>query len=93
MKTDSVLAVVETGGKQFVVKAGDTIKAPHLDAEPNATITLTDILDGRAVTATVVSSGRFPKVSGRIFRNKTRSSRFPHGHKQPFTALRIEKIA
>lgn len=91
MAAESV-AVVETGGKQFLVRVGDTIKAPRLEAEAASSVTLTDVLGGKTVTATVIGERRAPKVSGRIFRNKTRSSRFPHGHKQPYTALRIESI-
>lgn len=87
-----LVAVVETGGKQFIVRVGDTIKAPRIEADAESAVTLTDVLGGKTVTATVLGEGRAPKVSGRIFRNKTRSSRFPHGHKQSYTALRIESI-
>lgn len=37
-------AIIQLAGKQFKVKAGDTITTDKLDAEADKTITLTDIL-------------------------------------------------
>ncbi|MEK7184100.1 MAG: bL21 family ribosomal protein [Patescibacteria group bacterium] len=87
-------AVIETGGKQYLVKSGDIIRVEKLVVEPAATITLRNLLTSTdSVTATVVRHTRAEKVSGRIFRNKTRARRYPHGHKQHLTELKIATIA
>ena len=87
-------AVIETGGKQYLIKQGDVIRVEKLLVEPEATLTFRDMLTDRSsVTATVVGHTRADKVSGRIFRNKTRAKRYPHGHRQHLTELKIESVA
>ena len=87
-------AVIETGGKQYLVKVGDIILVEKLVQEPDAKLTFVNMLkDSTSVSATVVEQTRAKKVSGRIFRNKTRDQRYPHGHKQHLTKLKIESIA
>ncbi|MBI2590027.1 bL21 family ribosomal protein [Candidatus Berkelbacteria bacterium] len=85
------VAIIETGGKQYLVQPGDTLKVELIRTEKNQ-LTLRDLLANKNVTATILTEGRHPKVSGRIFRNKVRSSRFPRGHKQRYTALKIESM-
>lgn len=86
------IAVIETGGKQYLVKTGDKIKVERMVATKDGKLTFTDLLDGKKVAASIAGEGRGKKVSGRIFRNKTRSSRFPQGHRQFYTELKIGKI-
>ena len=87
-------AVIETGGKQYLIKAGDVIRVEKLEVEDSATLTFPNMLsEGVSVTATVLGQARAKKVTGRIFRNKTRARRYPHGHKQHLTELKIESIA
>lgn len=87
-------AVIETGGKQYLVKSGDVIRVEKLALEPEASITFRNLLTSTdSVMATVVRQTRAAKVSGRIFRNKTRARRYPHGHKQHLTELTITSIA
>jgi large subunit ribosomal protein L21 len=87
-------AVIETGGKQYLIKTGDVIKVEKLELEPAASLTFPNMLkEASSVTVTVVRQTRAKKVSGRIFRNKTRARRYPHGHKQHLTELKIESIA
>ena len=87
-------AVIETGGKQYLIKAGDVIRVEKLEVEDSATLTFPNMLsEGASVKATVLGQTRAKKVTGRIFRNKTRARRYPHGHKQHLTELKIESIA
>lgn len=99
-------AVIKTGGKQYRVAAGDTVKVESLPAEVGSQVTLSDIvavidgeslksgnpLTGAAVTATVLSHGRRDKVT--IFKMQRRKHFQKHaGHRQNFTELRIDSIA
>ncbi|MDP1069478.1 50S ribosomal protein L21, partial [Klebsiella pneumoniae] len=74
-------AVIKTGGKQYKVAAGETIKVELLDAEVGAEVTIDQVLAvgtgaelkigaplvaGATVKATVVSHGKHDKV--RIFK-------------------------
>ncbi len=86
-------AVIETGGKQYLVQAGDVIRVEKLVQEDNATLTFRNLLTGTdSVTATVVKQTRAPKVTGRLFKNKVRSRRYPHGHRQHQTELKIDAV-
>ena len=100
-------AVIKTGGKQYRVAAGETVKVETLEAAVGSTITLSDVLAvglgdqvrvgtptvaGASVVATVVSHGRHPKIT--IFKMRRRKHFQKHGgHRQNFTELRIESIA
>jgi large subunit ribosomal protein L21 len=100
-------AVIKTGGKQYRVAPGDTVKVETLTAEVGQQITLSEVLAvsngdevkvgspfvaGAAVVATVVGHGRHDKVT--IFKMKRRKHYQKHqGHRQNFTELRIDSIA
>lgn len=98
-------AVLETGGFQFSVKEGDTIKTPKLQSQPNEKVVLDKVLfiggekpkvgspyvEGAKIQAEVVGSGREDKVL--VYKKKRRTKyRRTRGHRQDFTELRIEKI-
>ena len=99
-------AIVRSGGKQYRVEAGDTIYVERLTAAVGETVTLGDVLlvggDGEprvgaprvekaAVLGTVVDQGRDHKV--RVFKYKKRKHyRRTRGHRQAFTALRIDTV-
>ncbi|MFO1417618.1 MAG: 50S ribosomal protein L21 [Methylotetracoccus sp.] len=100
-------AVIQTGGKQYRVKTGDTIKVETLAAEPGATIEFDRILlitgengdarvgrpyvEGGRVSATVTSHGRHPKV--RIVKFRRRKHHMKQmGHRQNYTEIRIDGI-
>jgi large subunit ribosomal protein L21 len=100
-----VYAIVETGGKQLVVREGDVVKVERLRAEPGDFVTLDRVLAlggehaqmgaptvaGATVQAKVVRQGRGPKIM--VMRYKAKShSRRKTGHRQAFTELRIERI-
>lgn len=100
-------AVIKTGGKQYRVAPGDTLKVETLAAEVGQQVTLSEVLAvsngddvkvgspfvaGAAVVATVVGHGRHDKVT--IFKMKRRKHYQKHqGHRQNFTELRIDSIA
>ncbi len=99
-------AVIKTGGKQYRVAAGDTLKVETLTADVGAQVKLADVLavvDGdkltsgnpiasAAVMATVLSHGRGDKVT--IFKMQRRKHFQKHqGHRQNYTELRIDSIA
>ena len=99
-------AIIETGGKQYRVAAGDTLRVEKLDAEVGAQLRFTRVLaigdgadakfgtptvDGAAVTAEVVAQDRHSKVI--VFKHKRRKGhRKKTGHRQPFTELTITGI-
>jgi len=99
-------AVVESGGKQVQVTPGEQIRVEKLDAEVGSTVEFDKVLmlnrdgavevgspyvDGARVTGTVLEQGRDAKVL--VFKKKRRKGyRRTRGHRQHFTAVRIEKI-
>jgi large subunit ribosomal protein L21 len=100
-------AVIKTGGKQYKVSPGDKIKVEQIPADIGADIQLDQVLavgngdqirigaplvGGAAVSATVLSQGRHPKV--RIFKLRRRKHYQKHqGHRQNYTELLIAQIA
>ena len=97
-----MFAVVRTGGKQYTVKAGDTILVEKIDGKAGDKITLGDVLaagdkigaplvKGASVAAEVVEQTRNPTVL--IFKKKRRHNyRRKNGHRQKLTALKITGI-
>lgn len=99
-------AVIRSGGKQYKVAVGETVKVEKLAADVGQEIVLdqvlavgagadlrtgTPLLDGAMVKATVVSQGRHDKL--RIFKMRRRKHYQKHGgHRQSFTELRIGAI-
>lgn len=100
-------AVIKTGGKQYKVKQGETLKVEKIDAAAGAKVDLNEVLmvsdgdkikvgapflDGGKVTATVVSQGRGKKVGIVKFRRR-KHYRKEMGHRQSFTELQIDTIS
>ena len=98
-------AVIKTGGKQFVVEKGSTIRIPSVDAEAGKSIELDALLssargdgsrsaDGAAgakVSATVVDHGRAAKIV--VFKKKRRKHyKRKQGHRQGYTTITIDSI-
>lgn len=99
-------AIVRAGGKQYRVKEGDTIHVESLAAKAGEKVVLGEVLlvagkgeprlgspllDKAQVVGTVVEQGRDRKV--RIFKYKKRKHyRRTRGHRQSYTALRIDAI-
>ncbi len=98
------LAVVRTGGKQYLVKENDKLKIEKLVAEPGAKVELEVLLiaDGDQVEigepvltskieATVEKQGHARTVVGVKYKRKTRE-KTKFGHRQKFTEVLIGKI-
>jgi large subunit ribosomal protein L21 len=99
-------AVVETGGKQYRVMAGDQLRVEKIDVEVGAkfemdkVLAISDgkdltigapILDGTKVTSTVLDQIRDKKVIN--FKKKRRKGyKRKVGHRQSLTVLKIESI-
>ena len=99
-------AIIKTGGKQYRVSEGETLKVEKLDVEVGAEVVFEEVLtvvndadvkigkpvvEGAKVTAKVVEQGKAEKIF--IFKYKAKSNyRKRQGHRQPFTAVEIVKI-
>jgi len=99
-------AVIETGGKQYRVKTGDTFRVERLRAETGNEINLSPVLafsdgknlelgtpelDGVLVKAAVLDHVRGDKVIS--FKKKRRKGYSRKvGHRQDLTVLRIDGI-
>ena len=100
-------AIIRTGGKQYRVSEGETIYVERLATPVGEKVTLGEVLlvsndqetrvgapliSKASVAATVVDSGRDQKV--RVFKYKKRKHyRLTRGHRQDYTALRIDSIS
>lgn len=103
-----MIAIIETGGKQYLVTAQSKLSIEKIVGEPNGKIDFTDVLlraneDGSKleigtpllatpVVGTVVRQYRARKVIVRKFKSKVRYHRTA-GHRQNLTEILINKIA
>ncbi|MDH3871396.1 MAG: 50S ribosomal protein L21 [Gammaproteobacteria bacterium] len=100
-------AVIKTGGKQYRVSQGDTLKVEKLDAGEGDSVEFdqvlmvgegedvkigTPYLDGNRVTATVKAHGRGDKVDIIKFRRRKHHMK-RMGHRQDFTEVEITGIS
>jgi large subunit ribosomal protein L21 len=99
------IAVIKTGGKQYKVQEGETIKVEKLAVENGKNVKLDTLLIadgaklelgqpslGDKVEAEVVNTAKGKKVTVVKYKNKTRYKRTV-GHRQIATSLKITKIA
>ncbi len=100
-------AVLETGGKQYKVSAGDKVKVSKMSAEEKGSLTIdkitaiinddfsvmigTPYISGATIDATVVRHGMGKKVVAFHYKPKKRI-RIKRGHRQPYTLLQIDGI-
>jgi large subunit ribosomal protein L21 len=100
-------AVIKTGGKQYKVAAGETIKVEQIVADVGQDIVIDQVLAvgdgaelkvgsplvaGASVMAKVVSHGKHDKVH--IFKMRRRKHyRKSQGHRQGFTELQIQTVS
>ncbi|NPV90198.1 MAG: 50S ribosomal protein L21 [Firmicutes bacterium] len=99
-------AIIETGGKQYRVKTGDTLKVEKLEVAEGETVEIDKILavgqgdelklgqplvEGAKVKARVLEHGRGEKII--VFKYKPKKNyRRKQGHRQSFTKLLVESI-
>ena len=100
-----MIAIIKTGGKQYLVQPGDKIKVEKLEAKEGAEISFSDVLlvenDKKVeigtpmlktkVTAKVLSHGKGEKIIVFKYKPKKRESR-KIGHRQPYTEIEITRI-
>lgn len=102
-----MLAVIKTGGKQYIVKEGTTLMVEKLTGEKGGKIAFDQVLlmgdeggevkvgmptvAGAKVEATILEHGRAPKITVIKYKRKVRYKR-KIGHRQHYTKVKIEKI-
>jgi len=100
-------AIIKTGGKQYRVSEGDTIRVEKIQGEVGSSIELDEVLmlgggddvsvgtplvSGAKVTAEIVAQDRAKKII--VFKMKRRKNyRRKQGHRQPYTELRITGVS
>lgn len=99
-------AVIQTGGKQYLVSKGDKIQVEKLAGEAGDKITFDQVLatisdkeyklgkpmlDGASVEAKIVKQGRGKKIHVLKYKPKSKYRR-KIGHRQAYTEIEITKI-
>jgi large subunit ribosomal protein L21 len=107
IRINTMYAVIVTGGKQYRVMKGETLRVEKLDLEEGGTIDFDQVLmigDGDSVTlgapvvsgalvsASIKSHGRADKVRIVKFRRR-KHHRKQMGHRQHFTEIEITGIS
>ncbi|KKU12671.1 MAG: 50S ribosomal protein L21 [Parcubacteria group bacterium GW2011_GWC2_45_7] len=104
----ATIAVISTGGKQYIVKDGSVLKVEKLPGASGDKINFDQVLlvgdeggeikigapfvSGASVDGAIIEQGRSKKVSVIKFKRKVRYKR-EHGHRQEYTKIKIEKIS
>jgi large subunit ribosomal protein L21 len=85
--------IVRAGGKQYLVKEGETIRVPSMEAEAGSSVELETLLTTgeNKISATVVAHGKDQKIV--VFKKKRRKQyKRTRGHRQGYTTLKIDSI-
>jgi len=101
-----MLAVIKTGGKQYLIKPGDKIKIEKIEGKAGKEIAFEEVLlseknkkveigsplvKGAKVVGKIIGHGKGKKVI--IFKYKAKKRyKKKAGHRQPFTEIEILKI-
>ncbi len=99
-------AIFKSGGRQYEARPGHVVRLEKLPGQVGDSVELSEVLlvsdgeqvrvgqpvvEGVSVQAKIVEHGRLPKIV--IFKHKRRKDyRKKQGHRQSFTAVRIENI-
>jgi large subunit ribosomal protein L21 len=102
----AMYAVIRTGGKQYRVALGDTVKVETLPGKVGGAVTFGDVVavatDGKKlltgaeaakakVTGKIVSQGRHPKLT--VFKYRCiKQYKIVRGHRQNYTAVVVSGI-
>lgn len=103
---DKAFAVIETGGKQYVVHEGDEVDLEKLDVEEGDEVEFEAVLAAgegddvsvgtpsadAQVVGEVVEHGKGEKVEVMKFKRKKNYKR-TYGHRQPYTTVKITNIS
>ncbi len=101
-----MIAVIQTGGKQYLVSKGDKVKIEKIEGVAGDKVTFDQVLftaegtaykvgkpliAGATVEATIVKQGRGKKVE--ILKYKAKSKyRRKAGHRQAYTEVEVTKV-
>ena len=100
-------AVIETGGHQHRVQVGEIVRVARVAGEAGGSVVFdrvlivggnggikvgTPTLDGAQVRGTVLVQDRDSKVLIYTYKRRKNSARKRQGHRQHFTAVKIEAI-
>ena len=97
-------AIIDNGNKQYKVAEGDVVRVEKLAANEGDTVTFKVLMvsddngiktgaevENAKVPATVVKQDKAKKII--VFKYKAKKNeRKKQGHRQPFTAVKVEKI-
>ena len=102
-----MFAVIKTGGKQYSVESGKTLKVEKINGKKGDSYSFKDILiiensgehtlgnpliKGASVEATIIAQIRDKKIT--VFKKKRRQNyRRTKGHRQYLTVVKIDKIS
>ena len=99
-------AIIETGGKQYKVQAGDVVYVEKLEVEADSEVVLDKVIalggedgikvgapyvDGATVTAKAIKNGKAKKIVVMTYKPKKNEKR-KLGHRQPYTKVEIAAI-
>ncbi len=99
-------ALIETGGKQYRIREGETLFVELLRSQPGETVVVERVLavekdgrlqigaptvEGARVTLKVIRHGKGRKII--VFKYKAKKNyRRKTGHRQPFSEVTVERI-
>lgn len=97
-------AVIKVGGKQYRVNEGAEIFVEKLNVNADDVVVFDQVLmldtkvgspylENVTVEGTVIKNGKNKKIRIFKYKNKSRSNRKTQGHRQPYTKIKITKIA
>jgi len=97
-------AIIKVGGKQYRVTEGSEIYVEKLNANAKDTVKFDQVLmiDNKignpyltdaTVEGEVIKNGKNKKIIVYKYKQKSRANRRTHGHRQPYTKIKITKIA
>ena len=89
-------AIIATGGKQYTVSEGDTIRVEKLAVNAGDTVTFDQVLfvnNGEAKVGEPTVAGATVTASVVVYKYKRKTGYHKkNGHRQAYTEVKIEKI-
>ena len=101
-----MIAVIKTGGKQYLVKKGDKVKIEKIEGKEGSSVKFSEVLflgdekgvnigsptvKGATVEGKILKQGKAKKVWGIKHKPKKRY-KIKFGHRQPVTEVEITKV-
>jgi len=94
-------AIIKTGGKQFAVEDGQTLRVPSIEGKEGSSVDIQALVTGSGkdakigsdatIKAKIVGHGRGEKII--VFKKKRRKQyKRTQGHRQGYTEIKIDKI-